>query len=109
MSQISVINAIEVPPDHVDAAIRIRNDYVDYFRTKPGFVSSTFYRASNAQQEFQFINIIVWESEEAFQAVVNEGFSNAEGMNDDGRRVLGKGFPPPIRVHPGQYEVIDSD
>jgi len=27
---------------------------------------------------------------------------------DDGLKVLGEGFPPPIVVHPGRYEVVRS-
>jgi heme-degrading monooxygenase HmoA len=81
---------------------------VEYFRQQSGFVSSTFFRSINEENEFQFVNIVVWDSLESFQAVVNRGFESDEGENNDGRKVLGKGFPPPIRVHPGQYEVIES-
>ncbi|MBL4740921.1 MAG: hypothetical protein JKY12_07990 [Sneathiella sp.] len=106
MTEISAINCIEVPVGSEDVAVSIRDEYVAYFRTKAGFVSSTFYRASIQNDAINFINIVVWSSQEAYDAVVNEGFSNFEGLNADGKKVLGKGFPAPIVVHPGVYEII---
>ncbi|MEH6405405.1 MAG: hypothetical protein V7750_18685 [Sneathiella sp.] len=106
MTEISAINCIEVPVGSEDMAIAIRNEYVDYFRTKAGFVSSIFYRASTQNDAINYINVVVWSSQDAYDAVVNEGFSNLDGLNVDGRKVLGKGFPDPIVVHPGVYDVI---
>jgi len=106
MTEISAINCIEVPEGHEETALQTRNAYVDYFRRQKGFVSSTFYRAKTARGRINFINIVVWESEEAYDAVVNAGFENSDGVNADGMKVLGKGFPEPIAVHPGVYEII---
>lgn len=109
MNQISVINSIEVPEGHEETAIQVRDIYIEYFKTKPGFVSSTFYRTINEKNKFNFVNIVVWESYEAFEAVVNSGFESAEGLNEDNMKVLGKGFPHPIKVSPGQFEIIRND
>lgn len=109
MKQISVINSIEVPQGHEETAINVRDIYIDYFKTKPGFVSSTFYRTINSENKFNFVNIVVWDSYESFEAVVNSGFENTEGLNEDNMKVLGKGFPPPIKVSPGQFEIIRND
>lgn len=109
MKQISVINSIEVPEGHEETAINIRDVYIAYFKTKPGFVSSTFYRSTNDENKFNYVNIVVWDSHESFQAVVNSGFENAEGLNSDNMKVLGKGFPPPIKIWPGQFEIIRND
>ena len=106
MPHVHAINCIEVPSGCEDTAVEIREIYVDYFRKQPGFVSSTFYRASTQRDRINYINVVVWESQAAYDAVVNAGFSNAEGENRDGMRALGRGFPPPIVVHPGVYEVI---
>ena len=106
MAHISAINCIEVPAGMEGAAETIRDQYVDYFRKQPGFVSSIFYRALSTSDSINYINIVVWASQEAYDAVVNEGFSNAEGLNSDGMKVLGKGFPEPIAVHPGVFEAI---
>lgn len=105
---ISVINSIVVPKGMEDEAVRIRDIYVDYFRKQPGFVSSTFYQAIDSDSNFNYINIVVWDSESSFQAVVNSGFTNADGLNDDNMKVLGKGFPEPIEVNPGRYKIIGS-
>ncbi|MEJ2694957.1 MAG: antibiotic biosynthesis monooxygenase, partial [Candidatus Thiodiazotropha sp.] len=93
MKETSVINYIEVPEGMEHEAERVRETYVDYFRNQKGFVRSTFYREINAGNAAgtRYINIVVWDSYESFQAVVNDGFENDEGLNDDGMKVLGKG------------------
>ncbi len=108
MAQISVINLIEVPEGMESIATEVRNVYVDYFRKQDGFVSSTFYKSVEENQGQKYVNIVVWDSIESFNKVVNLGFSNSDGENSDGLKVLGKGFPEPIRVSPGRYEVIGN-
>ncbi|MGH1366877.1 MAG: antibiotic biosynthesis monooxygenase family protein [Calditrichia bacterium] len=109
MKQISVINSIQVPEGMEEKAIAVRDIYISYFKTKPGFVSSTFYKSINDENTFNFVNIVVWDSYESFIAVVNSGFDNLDGLNDDDMKVLGKGFPHPIVVNPGQFETIRED
>lgn len=109
MKQISVRNSIEVPEGMEARTIEVRDVYVAYFKTKPGFVSSTFYRTINSENKFNFVNSVVWESHAAFQAVVNEGFENEEGLNEDNMKELGKGFPHLIKVSPGQFEILRKD
>ena len=106
--EISVINVIDVPEGMEAEAERIREVYVDYFKKKPGFVSSTFYRSIEKVegQALKYINIVVWDSYASFEAVVNSGFGNDDGLNDDAMKVLGRGFPEPIQVNPGRYEII---
>ncbi|MCB1051630.1 MAG: hypothetical protein KDC71_13615 [Acidobacteria bacterium] len=89
-------------------AERVREVYVAYFRQQKGFVGSTFYRSleGSAGSGQRYINIVVWDSEASYSAVVNLGFGNAEGLNADGMKVLGKGFPEPIQVSPGRFEII---
>ena len=108
MKQISVINFIEVPVGMEKIAVEARGAYVDYFRKQNGFVSSTFYRSVNKDQKEKYVNIVVWDSIDSFNKVVNLGFSNYQGENSDGMRVLGRGFPEPISVSPCQYEVIGN-
>jgi heme-degrading monooxygenase HmoA len=110
MKKISVINYIEVPEGMAHEAERVRETYVDYFCNQKGFVRSTFYREINASNAAgtRYINIVVWDCYESFQAVVNAGLENDEGLNDDGMKILGKGFPAPIKVSPGQYEIIGT-
>ncbi|MEO9870690.1 antibiotic biosynthesis monooxygenase family protein [Ekhidna sp.] len=109
MKQVSVINSIEVPEGFEKTAISVRDTYIAYFKSKPGFVSSTFYRSINSDNKFNFVNIVVWDSYESFQAVVNSGFNSDDGLNTDDMKVLGKGFPSPIKVSPGQFEIIRND
>lgn len=109
MSQISVINTILVPAGMEAEAEYIRDEYVKYFQQKAGFVSSTFYRSIKREEDgaIKYINTVVWESYADFENVVNAGFNNQDGENAEGMRVLGRGFPEPIVVSPGQYITID--
>ncbi len=109
MKQISVINSIEVPVGFEETALKVRDVYIKYFKTKAGFVSSTFYKTINPDNKANFVNIVVWDSQESFEAVVNSGFENEEGLNEDNMKVLGKGFPYPIKVSPGLFEIIRND
>lgn len=109
MKPISVINSIEVPEGSEELAEQVRDVYINYFKSKAGFVGSTFYRSINSDNKFNYVNIVVWDSHDSFQAVVNEGFDNEDGMNQDQMKVLGKGFPDPIKVSPGQFEIIRND
>jgi len=108
MKEISVINFIEVPEGMEEIAMSVRKKYVDYFRKKDGFVSSTFYRSIDEDKKGQYVNTVVWDSIDSFNKVVNEGFNNEEGQNSDGMKVLGKGFPEPISVSPCRYEIIGN-
>ncbi|MDF2180029.1 antibiotic biosynthesis monooxygenase [Aliiglaciecola sp. CAU 1673] len=108
MNQVSVINTISVPKGMEDVAERVRDDYVNYFCQQEGFISSTFYKSISRDDDnsIKYVNTVVWASYEHFKKVVNSGFANVDGKNSDGRRVLGKGFPEPIKVMPGQYVII---
>lgn len=111
MSQVSAINVISVPAGMESVAENVRSEYVDYFSKQEGFVGSSFYKSLNREADgsIQYINIVVWASYEHFEAVVNQGFNNDQGENRDGMRVLGKGFPEPITVSPGQYVIVSQN
>jgi len=108
MEQVSVINTIVVPSGMEATAEQVRDEYVSYFSKQEGFISSTFYRSINREEDdsIKYINTVVWASYDYFEKVVNVGFNNQLGENSDGKRVLGKGFPEPIKVSPGQYVVV---
>lgn len=108
MKQIHVINVIEVPNGMEQTAIDVREEYVDYFKTKHGFIGSTFYRSINTNGKFNFINIVIWDCHDSYMAVVNSAATDKGRINDDGMKVLGNGFPHPIVIHPDQYEIIGS-
>lgn len=111
MTEISVINFIEVPSGMEKETEEIRDVYASYFKQQPGFLSSTFYRSFSTPDgsPTRYVNIVVWDSYESFEKIVNRGFNNSDGENLDGMRVLGKGFPEPIVVSPGQYIVLAQD
>lgn len=108
MKSINVINTIAVPEGMEGIAEQVRAEYVDYFKKQEGFVTSTFYKSLNREEDssIRYVNIVVWKSKAHFEKVVNKGFENELGENKDGYQVLGKGFPEPIKVSPGQYEII---
>jgi len=108
MEQVSVINTITVPKGMEAIAEEIRDEYVSYFSKQEGFVSSTFYKSINREEdgEIRYINTVVWASYKHFEKVVNTGFNNEMGVNKDNMKVLGKGFPEPIKVSPGQFTIL---
>ncbi|WP_370978315.1 antibiotic biosynthesis monooxygenase [Agaribacterium sp. ZY112] len=108
MDHLHVVNTIIVPPGMEETAKKIRNEYVSYFSKQEGFIGSTFLRSIKREKDgsTKYINTVVWESYNHFEKVVNLGFKNNEGLNEDGFKVLGKGFPEPIKVSPGQYTVV---
>jgi len=108
MDKISVINTITVPKGMEKIAEEVREEYVNYFKKQDGYVNSTFYKSLNREDDgsIRYVNIVMWESYDHFERVVNKGFKNEEGENNDGMRVLGKGFPEPIKVLPGQFTTI---
>tara|TARA_R110002167_G_scaffold16347_1_gene64121 strand:+ start:573 stop:1118 length:546 start_codon:yes stop_codon:yes gene_type:complete len=108
MQQVSVINTITVPQGMEKIAEQVRAEYVAYFKEQEGFVSSTFYKSIHRENDdaIKYINTVVWQSYAHFERVVNLGFNNDSGENNDGKKVLGKGFPDPIKVSPGQYVVL---
>lgn len=110
MEQVHVINTIIVPPGMEETAERVRNDYVRYFSEQEGFIGSTFFKSINREEDgsIKYVNTVVWQSYAHFERVVNLGFKNSEGLNADGLKVLGKGFPAPIKVSPGQYMVVSD-
>lgn len=111
MDEISVINFILVPPGLEREAESVRDIYISYFKQQDGFVSSTFYKSIETESDgsTKYINTVVWKSYEHYQNVVNDGFSNTAGLNKDGFKVLGKGFPEPITVSSGRYISIKAD
>lgn len=111
MEQVSVINSISVPKGMEAEAELVRTEYVEYFSKQEGFVSSTFYKSLEKDKEgsSKYVNIVVWASYSHLEKVVNKGFENEAGENKDGMRVLGKGFPEPIVVSPGQYQIIGQN
>lgn len=111
MKQVNVINTILVPIGMESQAELVRSEYVKYFSKQQGFVSSVFYKSLERESDhsLKYVNIVVWESQLHYEKVVNQGFSNEEGENSDGMQVLGKGFPHPILVSPGRYQVIEEN
>lgn len=111
MSHVSVINNISVPEGMEEEAEKVRSVYVNYFKAQLGFVESKFYKSLNRNEDgsLNYINIVVWDSRESFEKVVNKGFGSEYGENQDGMRVLGKGFPEPIKVSPGQFELLEEN
>lgn len=105
MNKVSVINTITVPEGMESIAEEVREKYVEYFSKQEGFVESVFYKSIERENDgsIKYVNIVVWETLEAFNSVVNTGFYDENGENADGYKVLGRGFPAPIKVSPGRY------
>ena len=111
MKHVSVINTISVPEGMEAEAELVRSEYVNYFSKQEGFISSTFYKSLERELDncIKYVNIVVWASQVHYEQVVNKGFENEDGENNDGMQVLGKGFPSPIVVSPGRYQIIGEN
>jgi heme-degrading monooxygenase HmoA len=111
MKHISIINTILVPEGMESQAELVRSEYINYFAKQEGFISSVFYKSTKRESDnaIKYVNIVVWESQLYYEQVVNKGFQNKDGENSDGMRVLGKGFPEPIVVSPGIYQVVEKN
>jgi heme-degrading monooxygenase HmoA len=57
MPKAIVINAIEVPEGHEDAALAAWEAFAEYFRRQPGYVSTKLHRAVGADARFRFVNV----------------------------------------------------
>ncbi|MDQ3859530.1 MAG: antibiotic biosynthesis monooxygenase [Actinomycetota bacterium] len=79
-----LINAFEVPPDKDDEFIRGWEAARDYLQSQPGYVSTALHGALSPDADFRFVNVVRWQSREAFQAAVqSSGFQAASQRPGD--------------------------
>jgi len=99
-SPVTLINAFEVPAEHVDAFVARWRERAALMSTKPGFLDTQLHRALSPQARFQLINIARWESREAFEAATadTEFQERVNAASSDSR--------VPISANPDLYRVV---
>lgn len=69
---VTLINVFELPAGHVDDFISQWRYRAALMAAKPGFVDTQLHRATSAAARFQLVNVAHWESEEAWQAALDD-------------------------------------
>jgi heme-degrading monooxygenase HmoA len=65
---VTLINSFQVPPERDQAFRELWGRTSRYFVARPGFVSLRLHRAVNDDAPYRWVNVAVWESEDAFRA-----------------------------------------
>lgn len=70
-SEVVLINPFTVEPQNVEGFLKGWGVAADYLKKQRGFISTKLHRSLNPDSTFQFINIAIWESPQAFKAAVS--------------------------------------
>ena len=90
-----LINAFEVPEGEDDAFLEGWERSRDLLSTQEGYLATKLHRSISPAADFRFVNVALWQSEEAFRAATSQPeFRNA---------------PVPFPFHASLYEVVRED
>jgi heme oxygenase (mycobilin-producing) len=90
-----LINAFEVPEGEDEAFLQGWERARELLRTQNGYLSTKLHRSLTTDADFRFVNVALWESEQAFR----DATSQPELRN----------APIPFRFHAALYEVVRED
>lgn len=90
-----LINAFEVPSGADDSFLASWERAHDFLLNQPGYRSSQLHKSVELGADFRYVNVAVWDSEEAFRAAT----SRPEF------RDISTGYP----FHSSVYEVVSAD
>ena len=65
---VTLINCFEVPAGREAEFFDAWKGMNTYFRAQPGYVSNRLHRAVSPSARYAFVNVVAWESAEAYQA-----------------------------------------
>jgi heme oxygenase (mycobilin-producing) len=71
MSEVVLINPIEIPVGEEDAFLSVWLQAAEHMRHAPGFRSLQLHKSLDPQAKFRFVNVAKWESQEQWQKAVN--------------------------------------
>jgi heme-degrading monooxygenase HmoA len=90
-----LINAFEVPEGADEAFLQGWERARELLRTQEGYLSTKLHRSLSPDADFRFVNVALWESEQAFQDATSQPeFGSA---------------PVPFPFHASLYEVVRED
>jgi heme oxygenase (mycobilin-producing) len=90
-----LINAFEVPEGEDEAFLQGWERTREFLSTREGYLSTRLHRSLSPTADFRFVNLALWESEQAFRdATSRTEFGNA---------------PVPFPFHVSLYEGVRED
>ena len=90
-----LINAFEVPSSEDQSFLKGWERAHDFLLSQPGYRSSQLHKSTETSADFRYVNVAVWDSEDAFRAAT----SRPEF------RDITKEYP----LHSSVYEVVSAD
>jgi heme-degrading monooxygenase HmoA len=90
-----LINAFEVPEGEDEAFLKGWERSRDFLATHEGYLSTRLHRSLSPDADFRFVNVALWESEQAFRDATSQPkFRDA---------------PVTFPFHASLYEVVRED
>jgi heme oxygenase (mycobilin-producing) len=90
-----LINAFEVPDDQAEQFIAAWEKTRDYMQSQPGYIDTKLHQAVTPEADFQFVNVALWETAEAFLAA-----TQSQGFRESAIGLVG------YQPHPSLYRVV---
>lgn len=78
-----LINPFEVKPGREAECLAMWNKAADFLRTQPGLRTFSFHESFKPDAKFRYVNVAVWESQQAFQAAVSDPAFRAIAASTD--------------------------
>jgi heme-degrading monooxygenase HmoA len=94
---VTFVNLFEVPSDRDEAFLDLWTEINSHMRGQPGYVGHKLHRAMLGNARYRFVNVAIWESEQAWKAAHDERFRALV------TQPAWKEFPP----SPALYEVVN--
>lgn len=90
-STVVLINAFSVPKGMEDEFLEKWNQTAQQMQHQPGLIETKLHRSLDAEAEFQFVNVALWESPDAYRSAMTEV------------EIFEKALP--IKAHPALYRI----
>ena len=90
-----LINAFEVPSGEDQSFLAGWERTHDFLLGQPGYRSSQLHKSTQSSADFRYVNVSVWDSEEAFRAATSRHEFHDLSME----------YP----LHSSLYEVVSAD
>jgi heme-degrading monooxygenase HmoA len=92
---IILINAFEVPQEEDEAFLDGWERQREFLNAQQGYISTRLHRSLSPDAEFRFVNVALWESQQAFRDATSQ--------------LQFRAAPVPFRFHASLYEVVRRD
>ena len=78
-----LINPFEVKPGREAECLAMWNKAAEFLRTQPGLRSFNLHESFKPEAKFRYVNVAVWDSQQAFQAAVSNPAFRALAASTD--------------------------